>query len=93
MAPLTAFTLISLLEMHPKDGNTNSEQLINKLLVNTLPCLEPEEGDLPDPYTKALTAYALVLAGRNDSARSMIDWLMMHAQRNNSLLWWQKLGL
>jgi hypothetical protein len=45
-----------------------------------------------DPYTTALTAYALVLANRTDEARKKIDWMMLHAQRNNSLIWWQKIG-
>ena len=45
-----------------------------------------------DPYTTALTAYALVLANRTEEARKKIDWMMNHAQRNNSLIWWHKTG-
>lgn len=73
------------------DENATSEQLA-KLVENTLPCLKEDEGALPDPYTKALTAYALVVAGKNESARTIIDWLMNHAQKNNSLIWWEKTG-
>lgn len=98
LAPLTAFTLISLLEMYTEDVNKTSERkkaqsLVNKLLKNTLPCLEHDETDeMADVYTRALTAYALALAGQSDNSRQHIDWLMTHAQSNNSLLWWQKPG-
>ena len=77
--------------MHSDDNATSAQ--LGKLLEKTLPCLQSDETELPDPYTKALTAYALVLAKKNDLARVAIDWLMKHAQNNNSLLWWQKTGL
>lgn len=96
LAPLTAFTLISLLEMHSEDSKTTERKktmlAVKKLLDNTLPCLESEESEMTDVYTRALTAYALTLADRSESARRHIDWLMAHAQNNNSLLWWQKPG-
>lgn len=97
LAPLTAFTLISLLEMYTEDMNKTSERkkaasLVNKLLKNTLPCLESDDTEMADVYTRALTAYALALAGQSDVSRHHIDWLMTHAQSNNSLLWWEKPG-
>lgn len=97
LAPLTAFTLISLLEMYTEDAGKSAERkktasLVNKLLKNTLPCLEPDETEMDDVYTRALTAYALALAGQSDASRQHIDWLMARAQSNNSLLWWQKPG-
>jgi hypothetical protein len=84
------------------DGATNDQQqtlvIGNELLYKTLSCLSLAKDDggavmTPDPYTTALTAYALVLANRTDDARKKIDWMMNHAQRNNSLIWWQKTGL
>ena len=96
-APLTAFTLIALLEMNeiiPKmNADDASSVLSNELIDQSLACLSLESGTPADPYTTALTAYALVLANRTDDARKKIDWLMDHAQRNNSLLWWHKIGL
>ena len=92
MAPLTAYTLISLLEMYAQFGD-NSTELSSKLLHNTLPCLEPEpESPEPDPYTVALTAYALTLAGRSEAARRHISWLLDHSRTNHSMLWWEKPG-
>lgn len=97
LAPLTAFTLISLLEMYTEDAGKSAERkktasLVDKLLKITLPCLEPDETEMDDVYTRALTAYALALAGQSDASRQHIDWLMARAQSNNSLLWWQKPG-
>jgi hypothetical protein len=83
--------------MYTEDINKTLERkktafLVNKLLKNTLPCLESEETEMADVYTRALTAYALALAGQTDATRHHIDWLMTRAQSNNSLLWWQKPG-
>lgn len=106
-SPLTAFTLISLLETmetqdstdslatSSSDGDTNQTLITrNELLDKTLPCLSlvDNDGGETDPYTTALIAYALVLANRTDEARKKIDWMMNHAQRNNSFIWWQKTG-
>lgn len=111
-SPLTAFTLISLLEAmeitqkqnsstdllatSSSDGSTDSEPTLvlgNESIDKTLSCLSlGEDGSEADLYTKALTAYAFVLANRTDEARKKIDWMMSHAQRNNSLIWWQKTG-
>ena len=74
------------------DASKKNTLLANKLLKNTLPCLEPDEAEMPDLYTRALTAYALALAGRSNDSRSHLDWLVTRAQTNNSLLWWQKPG-
>ena len=106
-SPLTAFTLISLLETmetqdstdslanSSSDGDTNQTLITrNELLDKTLPCLSlGDDGGEADPYTTALTAYALILANRLDEARKKIDWMMNHTQRNNSLIWWQKTGV
>ena len=83
--------------MYTEDVNKTPERkktasLVDKLLKNTLPCLEPDETEMADVYTRALTAYALALAGQSDASRHHIDWLMTRAQSNNSLLWWQKPG-
>jgi len=84
-----------------RDGVTNDQQqtlvIRNEILDKILSCLSlAKDGDggvmTSDPYTTALTAYALVLANRTDEARKKIDWMMLHAQRNNSLIWWQKIG-
>ena len=76
------------------DGDTNQTLITrNELLDKTLPCLSlGADGSETDIYTTALIAYALVLANRTDEARKKIDWMMNHAQRNNSLIWWQKTG-
>jgi len=93
LAPLTAYTLIGLLEMH-----SQSPSQAAKLLEATLPCLEPEsseagdETDGQDVYTTALTAYALALANRTQESRSHVTWLMDHAQHDKSLTWWHKTG-
>lgn len=65
---------------------------IDKLLENTLPCLNINELETPDLYTRSLTVYALALAGKLDAARRHLEWLMNRAQNNGSLLWWQKPG-
>lgn len=103
MAPLTAFTLISLLEMlYSQDNNNNTTAggqfkslAVDKLLKDTLPCLEPDETNASDLYTKALTVYALTLAGQSSSAQDHIKWLMARAQNSSSssLLWWEKPGI
>lgn len=96
MAPLTAFTLITLLEIesHVKAKTTRKNQPspIDILLRNTLPCLEIDETEVSDVYTKALTAYALSLAGQLNSARNIINWLMARSNSTGSLLWWEKSG-
>lgn len=76
--------------MH-SNSNGTSEQL-KTLIKTTLPCLKPYEEELPDVYSKALTAYALLLAGRKEPARLIMNGLLKHAQRNDSLLWWEKAG-
>ena len=81
-------------EIIPKmNADDASSVLSNELIDQSLACLSLESGTPADPYTTALTAYALVLANRTNDARKKIDWLMDHAQRNNSLLWWHKIGL
>ena len=85
-------------EIQPEIDTTTSNissVFSNELIDKSLSCLSLENGDdvtSVDPYTTALSAYALVLANRTDDARKKIDWLMNHAQRNNSLLWWHKIG-
>lgn len=68
--------------------------LSNKLLDNTLPCLEMAGDDKRpiDLYTAALTAYSLTLAGRHERARRYVDELMNRSQNTNSFLWWEKPG-
>lgn len=94
LAPLTAFTLISLLEMYSlnNDKVIKTKKSISKLLNDTLPCLEPDENQVSDVYTKALTAYALALAGHIESSRIHINGLMSRAKNESSLLWWEKPG-
>lgn len=94
LAPLTAFTLISLLEMYSlnDDKVIKTRKSIGKLLNDTLPCLEPDDNQVADVYTRALTAYALALAGRTESCRTHVNWLMTRAKNDSSLLWWEKPG-
>ena len=85
-------------EIQPEIDTTTSNissVFSSELIDKSISCLSLENGDdvtSVDPYTTALSAYALVLANRTDDARKKIDWLMNHAQRNNSLLWWHKIG-
>ena len=88
LAPLTAYTLVSLMEMH----GTNSSTVPEKLLQNALLCLKVDEGDKRDLYTAALTAYALTLAGKTDEARQSINWLLGQAWKESRSLWWEKPG-
>ena len=102
LTPLTAFTLIALLEAREsqQDNLTNNEELSlvivgdhHQVMDKALSCLSSVSGSAPvDPYTTALTAYALALANRTEEARKKIDWMMNHAQRNQSLIWWHKTG-
>lgn len=82
--------------MHSEENKASEGKktalVVKKLLENTLPCLQSEDAEMSDVYTRALTAYALALAGQSISARHHIDWLMTRAQNKNSLLWWQKPG-
>lgn len=88
LAPLTAYTLVSLLETF----TTNSTSLPKNLLSDTLPCLEVGEAEERDLYTTALTAYALALAGELENARQNVDWLLSKARRDNHMLWWEQSG-
>ena len=92
LAPLTAFTLIALLEMHADD--VSAQPALSKLLETTLPCLQEPDDDAEsqDLYTVALTTYALAVAGRTDDARERLTWLLDRAHNNNSLTWWEKPG-
>lgn len=96
LTPLTAFTLIALLEANESqqdNPSTDQQSLVigRQVLDKALSCLSV--GNAEDPYTTALTGYALTLANRAEDARVKINWMMNQAQRNNSLIWWQKTGL
>ena len=88
LAPLTAYTLVSLLEMYASNSSTVPE----KLLQDALLCLKVDEGEKRDLYTTALTAYALTLAGKTDEARQSINWLLGQARKESRSLWWEKPG-
>ena len=90
MSPLTAYTLVSLLEMY----RSNSTETPKKLLEDTLPCLQVDDEEKRDLYTASLTAYALTLAGEMGKARKIVDWLLSKATRGSDgrTLWWEKPG-
>ncbi|XP_012276125.1 murinoglobulin-1 isoform X3 [Orussus abietinus] len=78
---LTAYVLISLLE----SGVPLSASLIN----NALYCLEKGmESDSENPYTPALSTYALALL-EHPKAKINLQSLMARATRHNNLLWWE----
>ena len=70
MSPLTAYTLVSLLEMY----RSNSTEMPKKLLGDTLHCLKVDDKEKRDLYTASLT-----LAGEMGKARQIVDWLLSKA--------------
>lgn len=80
---LTAYVLIALLE--------SGQPLTAALVNNALYCLEKasaSEGPQDNPYTSALTTYALALL-EHPRANESLRYLMTRATRQNDLVWWE----